>query len=58
MKQLLINKCEGVSLKYYNDPKTFTEYSNDVDVIYENIEELNLNKEHQITSTNSNIIII
>ena len=58
MKQLLINKCEGVSLKYYNDPKTFTEYSNDMDAIYENIEEWNLNKEHQITSTNSNIIII
>ena len=28
--QFLISKCEKVDLKYYNDPKAFTEYLNDI----------------------------
>ena len=36
---LLINKREDVGLKEYNDSKAFIEYSNDIDDIYENIEE-------------------
>ena len=41
---LLINKRENTCLKYFNDSKAFIEYSNDMDDIYENIEEYNSNK--------------
>ena len=41
--QLLINKRESIGLKYLNDSKTFIENSNDMDDIYKNIEEYNLN---------------
>ena len=37
--QLLINKRENTGLKYFNDSKAFLQYSNDMDDIYENIEE-------------------
>ena len=40
--QLLINKRDSAGLKYLNDPKVFIEYSNDMDDIYKNIEECNL----------------
>ena len=46
--QLLINKHEGVGLKEQNDSKGFIEYSNDMNDIYENIEEYNLNKKRKI----------
>ena len=46
--QLLINKRENTGLKYLNDPKTFIEYSNDMDDIYKNIEEYNPNKKPKI----------
>ena len=42
--RLLINKRESTALKYLNDSKAFIEYSNDMNVIYKNIEEYNLNK--------------
>ena len=42
--QLLINKRESTGLKYLNNSKAFIEYSNDVDDIYENIEEYNPNE--------------
>ena len=42
--QLLINEREKIVLKYFNNSKAFTEYSNDMDDIYENIEEYNPNK--------------
>ena len=32
--QYLINKREKVGLKHYNDPKTFIEYSNDMQDVY------------------------
>ena len=37
--QLLIGKRECTGLKYLNDSKAFTEYTNDMDDIYKNIEE-------------------
>ena len=40
---LLINKREIIGLKYLNDSKAFIENSNDMDDIYKNIEEYNLN---------------
>ena len=46
--QLLINKRETTGLKYLNDSKAFIEYSNDMDDIYKNIEEYNLNKKRKI----------
>ena len=45
---MLINKREGIGLKHLNDPKSFTEYSHDVDDIYKNIEEYNRNKKLKI----------
>ena len=46
--QLLINKRESTGLKYLNDSKVFIEYSNDMDDIYEKIEEHNSNKKRKI----------
>ena len=37
--QCLINKREKVGLKHYDDPKAFIEYSNDMQVVYKNIDE-------------------
>ena len=37
--QYLINKREKVELNHFNDPKTFIEYSNDMQDVYKNIEE-------------------
>ena len=37
--QFLINKGERTGLKHLNDSKAFIEYSNNMDDIYENIEE-------------------
>ena len=46
--QLLINKRENVFLKHCNDPKASIEYSNDINGIYENINENYTNKKHKI----------
>ena len=37
--QFLISKCEKVDLKYYNDPIAFTEYLNDIQNVYKNIDD-------------------
>ena len=34
--------------KHFNDSKAFTEYSNNTDIIYKNIEEYNPDKKHEI----------
>ena len=46
--QLLINKSEVFHLKRNSDSKAFIEYSNDMDDIYENIEECSLNKKCKV----------
>ena len=46
--QFLINKRESTGLKHFNDPKAFIEYSNDMQDVYENIGEYNIDKEHKI----------
>ena len=46
--QYLINKREKVGLKHCDDPKAFIEYSNDMQDVYENIEEHNLRKKRKI----------
>ena len=46
--QILINKRESTGLKYFNDPKAFIEYSNDMQHVYINIEEYNIGKKRKI----------
>ena len=43
--QLLFNKRESTGQKHFNDPKAFTEYSNDMHDVYKNIDEYNIHKE-------------
>ena len=46
--QYLINKCEKISLKHYDDPKAFIDYSNDMQNVYKNIEEYHLGKKCKV----------
>ena len=46
--QLLINKRESTGLKYFNDPKAFIEYSNDMSDVYKNINNYNPDKDNKI----------
>ena len=46
--QYLINKREKVGLKHINDIKAFIEYLNDMQDVYKNIEEYNLDKKRKI----------
>ena len=45
--QILINKRKSTGLKHFNDPKAFTEYSNDMQDVYKNIDEYNADKERK-----------
>ena len=56
--QFSINKREGICVKHFNDPKSFIEYLNDIDNIYQNIEEYNLNKKRQIMIVFDDIIAV
>ena len=44
----MTNKREGVGINYFNDPKAFVEYSNDMHDVYKNIDEHNSYKENKI----------
>ena len=44
----LIKKSKVADRKYFNDSKVFVEYSNDMDDIYENIEEYYPNGKNKI----------
>ena len=46
--QYLINKREKVGLNHFNDPKSFIEYSNDMQDVYKNIEDYNSIKKHKV----------
>ena len=46
--QFLINKRENTGLKHFNGSKTFLEYSNDMQDVYKNIDEYNVDKECKI----------
>ena len=46
--QFLINKRESTGLKHFNDPKAFTEYSNDMQDFYKTIDECSADKERKI----------
>ena len=44
----LSNNRESIGLKHFNDPKAFTEYSNDMHDVYKNINDYNPDKENKI----------
>ena len=46
--QFLINKRETIGLKHFNDPKAFTEYSNDMQDVHKNIDKNNADKKRKI----------
>ena len=46
--QYLIHKHEKVGLEPFNDPRTFIEYSNDMQDVYNNIEDYNPGKKRKI----------
>ena len=43
--QFLIKKRQSTGSRYFNDPKAFIEYSNDMQDVYKNINDYNLDKE-------------
>ena len=46
--QYLINIREKVGLKHFNGPKAFIEYSNDIQDVYKNTDENNIDRERKI----------
>ena len=54
--QLLINNRESAGLKSFNNPKAFFQYLNDMDEIYKNIEEYNLDTKKEILIVVDDII--
>ena len=46
--QYLINKREKVALDHFKDPRTFMEYSNEMQDVYKNIEDCNPGKKRKI----------
>ena len=54
--QFLINKRENTGLKYFNGPKAFIEYLNDMQDVYKNIDKCNVNKERKILIAFDNMI--
>ena len=46
--QFLINKRKSVGLEHFDDPKAFIECSNDMQDVYNNIDEYNIDKECKI----------
>ena len=48
--QLLINGREKVEIKKSKNPKTFTDYSQIIDVVYENLEDYNPTKKRRALS--------
>ena len=49
--QFLINKLKNTGLKHFNDCKAFIEHSNDIDDIFQKIEEYNPNKKRKILTS-------
>ena len=54
--QFSIKKREDVGTKHFNDSKAFTEYSKDMNDIYKNIEEHNLNKKCKLLIVSDDMI--
>ena len=54
--QLLINKRKSTNLNYFNDSKSFIKYSNNMDDIYKNVEDYNLNKKRKIIIVSDDVV--
>ena len=54
--QFLFNKRESAGLKYFNDPKAFIKYSNDMQDVHKNMDECNADKECKILIFFDNMI--
>ena len=54
--QFLIKKGKSIGLKQFDDPKAFIEYSNDMQGVYKNIDEHNVDKERKILIVFDNMI--
>ena len=46
--QFLIKRRENIGVRYFNDPKAFIEYSNDIQDVYNNINDYSPDKENKI----------
>ena len=55
--QLLINKRESTGLEYFNDPEAFTGCWNDMQDVYKNIDEYNIEKERKILTVFDDMIV-
>ena len=53
---MLISKQEKARLEYYDDLKACIEYSNDMQDVYENIEEYNPEKKHKVLTVFDDLI--
>ena len=56
--RFLINKRKSTRSKHFNDPKAFTEYSNDVQDVYKNIEEYHTDMERKLLIIFDDIIAV
>ena len=54
--QFLINKKESMELKYFNHPKAFIQYTNDMQDLYKNIDECNPGKKRKILIVSDDMI--
>ena len=52
----MINERECVGINYFNDPKAFIEFSNDMQDVYKNIVQYNPDKEDKILIVFDNMI--
>ena len=55
--QFLINKRESIRLKHFDDPKAFIGYSNDIQDVYKNIDEYNINRKRKILMVFHDMIV-
>ena len=55
--QFLINKRKSIGLKHFKDPKAFIEYSSDMQDVYKNIKEYNIDKERKILIVFDDMIV-
>ena len=54
--KFFINKRESTGLKHFNDPKAFSEYSNDIQDVYKNTDDYNPDKENKILTVFDDMI--
>ena len=55
--QYLINKRQQVELNHYDNPKAFMEYSNDMQVVYKNIEDYNSRENRKVLIVFDDMIV-